>query len=247
MDRTIILRLGLCLLLILASPVPAQNSRSTAVVPVTGTVPGALGTIWRTEVNLYNSTGADVLVAVTLPGDPEGSLGWGALMSAGESVSFGDISQEAFGRSGYLSPLVIHTEGSQSVFISAVTYAIQGDRISKPQQIPVLHGALRRGVFHLGPVSFNQQLRTNIGIVNLGETAANCVVSVQRIAGRNLAVQRIVVPPRGMIHSPIQTIFPLLKEGTGFTVLVDPGAPDTYAYASMIRNSDSEATFFAPR
>lgn len=228
----------------LAQP-PAEPRVARALVPVVGSVPGGGGTLWRTEILLTNPTGADLFVVLRLVSDPEESF-FSTLIPAGESLGFSDVSQEAFGRFGILSPLLIQTLGDRSVIVHAFSFGEQQGRISAPQQIPVIYGPLPRAVMYIGPVTSDEEFRTNLGLVNIGDEPVSFTVSIQRLPGRNLAVNTLTVNPRSMVHSTLASLFPLLEEVSGVTIVVDPTAANTYAYASTIRLADNQARFFAP-
>ena len=55
------------------------------------------------------------------------------------------------------------------------------------------------------------------------------------------------VPPGAVVHIPIQQLFPMITEGSGFSVLVETGARDTHVYASVIDNATSSGQFIVPR
>jgi len=224
---------------------PGEPRVASALVPVVGSVPGGGGTLWRTEITLQNPTGADLFVVLRLVSDPEEAF-FSTLIPAGDSLIFQDVSQEAFGKSGILSPLLIQTLADRSVTVNAFSVGIQPGRTSAPQQIPVLYGALPRRVMHIGPVTSDQSFRTNLGLVNVGDQPVSFTMSIQRIPGFNLAVHTLTVNPRSMVHSTLASLFPLLEEVSGVAIVVDPSAPDTYAYASTIRIADNQAWFFAP-
>lgn len=219
---------------------------SRAVVPVVGSVQGGFNTLWRTEVTIQNGTGQDQFVVLTLVSDPTESF-FSTMMAAGESVTFGDISQEAFGKAGLLSPLLVQTIGERSVSVSATTHAVRESEIVASHTVPVIYGEQPRGEMVIGPVTHDKEVRTNIGLVNLNDKPVNFTISIQKVPGRSLAVNTIAVPPRGMVHSLVDVLFPLLEEGRDLMIIVDPSEANAYAYASMIRNNDGSTRFFAPR
>jgi len=50
-----------------------------------------------------------------------------------------------------------------------------------------------------------------------------------------------------MIHMSIQSLFPMITEGTGFSILVETSARDTYVYGSVIESETNAARFVSPR
>jgi hypothetical protein len=55
------------------------------------------------------------------------------------------------------------------------------------------------------------------------------------------------VRPNAMVHTSIQSIFPLITEGTGFSVVVETPAPDTYTYASVVESANQAGRFVPAR
>ena len=66
------------------------------------------------------------------------------------------------------------------------------------------------------------------------------------LPGRNLAVARVPLPPSSTFHAAIQLIFPLIKDGENFTVVVETNNPETYVYGSVIENETNIAKFVQP-
>ncbi len=244
------MRLRFLIVLLLCFPVAlvAQESArvSTAVVPVVGNVFGATMVRWKTDVEIVNDTGGSADVALELPNTPEQPV---IVMSLapGEIQHFSDITAQAFGIESVLSPLRITTSGRRSVTVRASVYAERALDRSPAQPIATYVGSQFSPVRVLDGLAFSDEFRTNIGLVNLGERDADFVLALQRIPGRNLAVIRRLVPAGAMIHEAIQTIFPLITDGSGFSVVIESLSPDTYVYGSVIESANHSGRFIAPR
>jgi hypothetical protein len=215
------------------------------VVPVVGTIDGANAVRWRTALELVNDSGSEATVAVTLATAPDQP----ALLTtigAGDVVRFADVAGEAFGLDHLLSPLVIETLGRRSVTVRASAYGMRGADVFQPEPIAVSYGSSFYPIRVLPGLSFSDQYRTNIGLVNLGDTSALFTLALQRLPGRNLAVSRISLPPNSMTHASVQSLFPLITKGDDFAVVVETGNAETYVYASVINNDSNAATFVQP-
>jgi hypothetical protein len=236
------------LLLLLSAGVAAAQEVATAVVPVVGNVFGATMVHWKTDVEITNDTGLDTDVALELPAAPEQPMIL-LTLGAGQSQRFTDITAQAFGIQHVLSPLRITTAGRRSVSVRATAYAMRDDGsfVSPLQPLGVYIGPSFHPSRVLEDLAFSEEFRTTIGLVNFGESAADFVLALQRIPGRTLAVTRVRVGPNGIIHTSIQSLFPLITEGHGFSVVVETGTPETYVYASVIESADHAARFVSPR
>lgn len=221
---------------------PPVIETTRVVIPVAGSVPGVNGIQWRTDVALTNPTRADLEVILTMPALPNEPF-FMTTIPAGQTVILPDISRQAFGTAGRLSPLEIHTFGPVSVSVAAEAFPIKDGVPGIRQPIPVSFAPAGPGLHQLGPVTFTQQYRTNVGFVNLGETETTVMLAVQRVAGRNLAATALPLPPRSIVHAAINGLFPLLPESDNLTLIAEIDSPNVDVYASVIHNETHQARF----
>ena len=240
------MKFRLLLMLLLCARTAVAQEVSTAVVPVVGSVLGATMIRWKTDVELVNDTGRPTDVALELPLAP-GLAEFFVTMSPGQTLRFPDIAQ-AFQLDHVLSPLRVTTSGRRTVTVRARVYALRdGEPPSPSQPLTVFVGPSFFPTRVLDNLAFSEEFRTNIGLVNFGEREAEFVLGLQRIPGRTIAVSRVGVRAGGMSHMSIQSLFPLITEGSGFNVVVETASRDTYAYASVIESSNHAGRFVAPR
>ena len=228
-----------------AIAVDEQPRTVRVIVPVVGSVTGVGGARWKTDVVLRNDLKTDATVSLSLPTAPDQPVII-TTIPPGEIMRFGDVVNEAFGVASAISPLVVETLGNRSITVTATTYAVTGTEVSAPQPIAVQYGLPFTPFRFLSGLSFSDQFRTNIGLANLGDSSAEFVLALQRVAGRNVAVSRLTVPANSLVHTSLQTLFPLITNGDDFSVLVETPAPDTYVYASVIQNGTNAARFIQP-
>lgn len=228
-------------------PQPQQEEPvTTVIVPVVGSVLGMNGVSWRTDVNLVNNLGREAVVALQLPTAPD-SPAMVLTLAPGQSQHFADVAGEAFGLDAALSPLLVTTSGRRSVTIHATVYGVRGTEISPVQPIAVQYGSSWAPFRTLDGLTFDDDVRTNIGLANLGEREADVVLALQRVAGRHIATTRVKIPPLTLWHTSIQQLFPLISRGGAFSVLIETSAQDTHVYASVIENATNAATFIQAR
>lgn len=222
-----------------AAPAPVS---STVVVPIVGSALGINDVQWRTSVELVNELPEEVTLALQMPTMPDQPAIVTSLPPGGRMV-FSDVVTEAFGIDHALSPLVVTTLARRSVTVRATAYGVRGAQHFRPQPIAVDYGATYYPVRTLHNLSFNESFRTNIGLVNLAESPVEFVLALQRIAGRNIGVTRVTLPPLSLSHVPIQALFPLISNGDHFTMVVETGEQNTFVYGSVIENATTTATF----
>jgi hypothetical protein len=226
---------------------PAQPSASV-LVPVVGKVFGAGSVQWRTDVDLINNLGHDVMVMLTLPTAPEEPFLLLPL-PAGATQRFTDVIA-AFAMDRALSPLLVKTLNSRKpVGVVATVYAVKLDEPTapvRPEPIAVSYVDAFHPVRTLYGLSFSDNFRTNVGFANLGEAPALFTIALQRVSGRNIAISQLTVPPGTLWHTSIQALFPLITKGDDFSLLIETGYHDTYVYASVIENATNDARFIQP-
>jgi hypothetical protein len=235
------------LLLSIASTARPQDQLdvTTVVVPVVGSILGASGVHWKTDIELRNDYNVELTVSLTLPSAGEERFIIVSI-APGESLRYTDVVGQAFGMEAGLSPLIVQTEGRRSVTVRATAYGMRGTEVFPPQPIVVNYGPTYFPTRVLPNLSFNDDFRTNVGLVNLGDQPAEVIVALQRVPGRNLAVNRILLPANSLWHSAIQQMFPLITNGDHFSVVVETPARDTHVYASVVDNHTNGARFIAP-
>lgn len=229
-----------------AGPAAGQQV-STAIVPVVGNVFGATMVRWKTDLEIVNDTGRDLDVGLELPFAP-GSPFILLTLGAGQGQRFTDLAGQAFGLDQVLSPLRVTTAGPRSVSVRATAYAVQptGER-HEPQALAVHLGSSYYPLRILDHLAFSEDFRTNIGLVNMGSTDAEFVLALERLPGRILAVSHLRLAPETMIHSSIESLFPLISEGTSFRLLVETGQPETFVYASVVEAATQGARYVPGR
>jgi hypothetical protein len=236
------------LFLLLAVTAGAQDLPpvSTTIVPVVGSTFGVSMARWLTDVELINDTGFPADVAIELAAVPDAPVFF-LTLGPGQVQRFTDIVGQAFGLQSAMSSLRVTTGGRRSITVRANAYAVSGDGISPLQRIGVYGGETWFPTRVLDGLAFDDDLRTNIGLTNLGDRDADFVLALQRVPGRNVAITHRRVAPGELHHMSIQQLFPLITDGNGFSVVIETGSRQTHVYASVIRNSDNGASFIGPR
>lgn len=241
------MRFALPILVFLALSLSAaaqQEATSTAVVPVVGSVFGATEVLWKTDVELLNDTGGSVSVALELMAVPGSAMI--VDLAPGATQRFTDIVGQAFGIELALSPLRVTTGSSRSVTVRATAYAIRDGVISKLQPLATAYRSEYAPFRALDGLGFAEDMRTNVGLANLSDHEADFLLALQRIPGRDLAVTHVRVGPETLLHTSIQSLFPMIPKGEHFRVVVETLVRDTYVYASVIDNEQS-GTFVQAR
>jgi hypothetical protein len=224
----------------------ADAPNISVLVPIVGSVLGMNNVRWKTDVDLFNDSRSEANVMLSLPTAPDQPF---ILVSIapGSAQHFSDIVASTFGMTEVLSPLKITTlESSRSVRVVANVYGIHEAEMTRPEPIAITYSATYFPLRALSGLSFSDSFRTNIGLANLGDHEAMFTLALQRVAGRNVAVMRYRVSANALVHTSVQSLFPMITKGDDFTVLVETSAPDTYIYASVVDNETNQTHFIEP-
>jgi hypothetical protein len=223
----------------------ADAPHVSVLVPIVGSVLGMNNVRWKTDVDLFNDSRSEANVMLSLPAAPDQPFIF-VTIGPGGAQHFSDIVASTFGMTEVLSPLKITTiDSSRSVRVLANVYGIRDAEITRPEPIAIIYSARYFPLRALSGLSFSDAFRTNIGLANLGDHEAAFTLALQR-AGRNVAVTRYRIPANALVHTSLQSLFPLIAKGDDFTVLVETSAPDTYVYAAVVDNETNQTHFIQP-
>ena len=233
------------LLLAAAGSEAAEPPSVSVLVPIVGSIVGMNNVRWKTDVDLFNDSRFEANVMLSLPTAPDQPFIF-ITIAPGAGQHFSDIVASTFGMSEVLSPLKITTiESNRSVRVAANVYGIHDAEVTRPEPIAITYSATYFPLRALNGLSFSDTFRTNVGLANLGEHEAIFTLALQR-GGRNVAVTRYRVSANALVHTSVQSLFPMITKGDDFTVLVETSAPDTYIYASVIDNETNQTHFIQP-
>jgi len=237
----------LLLLAAVASFAAESTPQSVSVlVPIVGSVVGINNVRWKTDIDLFNDGRSEANVMLSLPTAPDQPFIFVSI-APGSGQHFSDIVASTFGMDATLSPLKITTiDSSRSVRVLANIYGIRDADVFPPEAIGVTYGATYFPLRTLNGLSFSDAFRTNVGLANLGDQEASFTLALQRVPGRNVAVTRYKVAGNTLVHTSVQSLFPLITKGEDFLVLVETSSPDTYVYASVVDNETNQTHFIQP-
>ncbi|MGA7616547.1 MAG: hypothetical protein WBX15_15350 [Thermoanaerobaculia bacterium] len=214
-------------------------------VPVIGTVPGPGGIQWRTDVTVANYTGRDTIVVLTMVAAPEQPVTF-ISMQPGQVITYTNIATETFGSPGRLSPLEIRNTGNIPVSVRATAYPVDANGPGTAEDLAIVYDEPMQVPQRVSGLLIDETHRTNIGVANLGEEEAVVSLILQRVEGRVLAETTFRLGPQSLIQAPLQFFFPLVSEGSGFSVAAVASNPACSFYGSVIRNGSNDAVFVGP-
>ncbi len=232
---------------------PSEGGQQLCV-PAVAHVAGYGGTLWRSDVEIYNpGVSVNEVTLRLLESDQDNSSGLSHTVTVqpGTGVRLADV-LSPFGRSG-TGALLIESDGAAQVTSRTYTVATAG---SYGQFIPAMDtsagitpGETSRMIQVSESGTDDSGFRTNLGLVNLGATPVTAGVKLLSGGGTELGTVDISLQP--MEHHQENRIFRAVTgEAISFgsaevTILSGPGP--VVAYASVVDNRSGDPVFIPAR
>ncbi len=219
-----------------------------AVVPAVAHSPGALGSLWRTDVAAVNhGTSAASLTLTFVPVDGAATTRTAAL-GAGGTRAWTDVLSSLFGVAASASASgALHVASDRPLCLSSRTFnqgatgtfggflpAVTAAEALSPERIGVLPQLSRNALF-----------RTNVGVANLGASSVTATIRLYGETGASAGSPvQVTVPPGGLF----QVVDVFGEAGAGdrdvafATVEVTTPGGLAWAYASVIDNRTGDPT-----
>jgi hypothetical protein len=203
---------------------------------------GAHGSVWRTDVCLLNRSGETAVAEITFHRDNGETGRFSSTLFDGQQLVLRDVVADlGMVGSGAIeidtnSPLLASsrtynagTEGTFGLFLDGVSTQVAADggaSVWLPQ--------LRQ----------NQSFRTNIGLVNSGDTAARVWIYLYDSSGAELASRRRVLQPSEwlQLQEPFSRLASRTDIDAGYARIEVEAGDGVIAYASVIDNTTNDGT-----
>lgn len=219
-----------------------------AVVPAVSHAPGAFGSLWRTDLAVVNDEPTTASVTLTFVPVGGESVTRTAEIPPGGTREWADVLASLFGVDAAASASgVVRVASDRVLHVSSRTFS-EAENGSFGGYLPAVTAAegLVAGTTGILPQLTRTALfRTNVGVTNLGDTAASVTI---RLRGKDSEIlgEPVVqsVPPRGLVQ--VVDVFGAAGAGDrdlawATLEVTTPGAP-VWAYASVIDNRTGDPT-----
>jgi hypothetical protein len=265
-----LLPLVAAILLAVAAPASAQVY-DTFVIPVVGNTQGGGGTVWASEVTIFNPQPYTLYVSMTYL--PSG-------LEQGSEVLVEIPSNQFFATSNVLGE-VYHSAGTGALILATfpednkhvpnptildLSFVVRSNTFNNAssgtygQAIPgVISGlmdfeyeklsAISTGIRNFG-VAGQNGFRTNVGALNLGRYTVRMRVNVYNELGQTVAKDiPFSIPPQGHVQDKLPVA---IDRGTLEYFIDDPGVNDpagyavVFAYASVVDNKSGDPVYVDP-
>ncbi len=238
----------LILLLVAAAPAAAQAVALTGtdlLVPVVARTPGELGTQWRTDLVVTNTSRSLVMVPVEITflrsGEPDQTLSL-ELGPLGSAV-LDDVVLNHFGHERAIGMVrVVSLDTARALTARARVYNVGGGAGQYGQGVPALPTPALPVESFMPGLSGVAGNRTNVGVANPSDGDVLVTMSLYRSDGSFNGAVSFAAPARSVFQ--INDVFTTLNVApfAGATVRVQ-SATGVYTYASVVRNDTGDAVF----
>ncbi|HSN57732.1 MAG TPA: hypothetical protein VLT32_23890, partial [Candidatus Sulfomarinibacteraceae bacterium] len=228
---------------------------STLFIPATAHVSGALGTNWRTDLELLNpgTERSTVTIALLPPGQANLNPTQKTInIEAGRTARYTDVLSSMFGFSGGAALRITNSDGM--VAVTSRTYNLTADGtfgqfvggVLSPTAVNA--GQEGRIIQLTHNRSANSGFRTNIGFVNIGATDITVKVDLYTAQGALLGSKSY--PLRAYEFAQKDKIYQQVTSSDvedGYAVLSTPTAGGAFfAYATVIDNRTGDPIYVTP-
>jgi PKD domain/Right handed beta helix region len=226
---------------------PAASPRSMLYLPGVARITGLNGAFFSSDVSFANIGDDPATIEVAfLEHDRDNRSAPTAFLSLAphQTLQMDDALWTLFGRSETYGGLAVESDDSSQIVVAERIYTYSGNG-TVGQQVDAIS---EEGFFERGSILGLRQdadFRSNIGLFNPQSVEARMTLTLRRSDGTMVAQTAILVPARGYVQRNLAVLFPdvALGEGETYTLTVDAGNLDVFAFATVIDNLSRDPTF----
>ena len=220
----------------------------SATIPAVGRAAGLNGTFWRSDVTLYNPTGAPKMVSMRLlvaGADNRNASSQSITLGGGQTLVLADVASRFTGTANSNGALELSWVGTAPV-ITSRTYTTDGNGGTFGQSIDAI--AAYGSTQYVPGLRSDSSFRTNAGFVNNSDQTIGVTLSLISSSGATIANGFVALPPQSQAQYGLGSLFPTVNLNTLGNVTLqahtDNGAV-LFAYGSIVDNASGDPVFFA--
>jgi hypothetical protein len=219
-----------------------------AVVPAASHAPGAFGSLWRTDLAAVNAGATTASVTQTFVPVQGESVTRTSEIPPGGTREWSDVLASLFGVDAAAAASgVVRVASDRALHVSSRTFseAVDGTFGGYLPAVTAVEGLVAGTTGILPQLTRTALFRTNVGVTNLGDTAASVTIRLRGTNSENLGEPVFrTVPPRGL--EQVVDVFGVAGAGdrelAWATVEVTTQGALVWAYASVIDNRTGDPT-----
>jgi PKD repeat protein len=222
-----------------------------SLVPAAAQTNGIGGSVWRTELTLFNGGSEAAAGQFTfIPGGGGAVLTRSLFINANQSITFANALSDLFGLSTGSGAIAIEASSATStpaIRATSRTFTT-GSTGTYGQSVPNVSDGEASTTLLLTGLEQDANFRTNLGLVNRSAVPVSAGLTLYDANGNVIATNAVTVPEHNFQQSSLASFFPTIS-GRTFTALsmrVDAGASNAIsAYGSVIDNRTQDPVYIA--
>ncbi len=236
----------------------ASTSRSVTVAPlapahalvsVTAQTDGIGGSVWRTELTLFNA-GSEAATGqfVFVPGAGGSAQTRPLYLAPQQSVTYDNALLDIFGMPSGAGAIAVEATSpttTPDIKITSRTFTTGTDG-TYGQAVPNVPDAALQQTLFLTGLESDSNYRANVGLVNRGATPIQVALTLFDSAGNVVGTDSLTLPPNSFQQSSLASYFPAVAAG-GYGALSmrsDASTPNAVSvYASVIDNRTQDPVY----
>jgi PKD repeat protein len=219
------------------------------LVPVAAQTNGLSGSVWRTELTLFNGGSEAAAGQFTfIPGGGGTVLTRSLFIGANQSISFANALNDLFGLSSGAGAIAIEASSASSTPALRVTSRTftTGSTGTYGQAVPNVSSDDLTTTLLLTGLESDANFRTNIGLVNRTGTPVSAGLTLYDANGNVVATAVVTVPENNFQQGALATYFPAVAGRTyaALSMRLDSASPNAVsAYGSVIDNRTQDPVY----
>jgi PKD repeat protein len=226
---------------------PPTSYRS--LVPAAAQTNGVGGSVWRTELTLFNGGSEPASGQFTfIPGGGAPVLTRALFLGVNQSITYANALSDLFGLSNGAGAIAIEASSATTtpaIRVTSRTFTT-GSVGTYGQSVPNVSGDDQTSTLLLTGLESDANFRTNIGLVNRTALPVNAGLTLYDANGSVVATTTVTVPEKNFQQSSLGSFFPAVN-GRSFAALslrVDSATPNAVsAYGSVIDNRTQDPVY----
>jgi PKD repeat protein len=192
-------------------PPPVIGGSSRSLISVTAQTNGASGSVWRTELSLFNagSDGANVRLDF-VPGAGGTPQSRDVYLQPRQSMTYANALLDIFGMANGAGAIAIEASSptsTPSLKVSSRTFTT-GDLGTYGQAVPDVDASVMAQTLYLTGIESDNDYRTNVGIVNNSGIAVATTLALTDVDGNPLGTTTVTMPANSFQQSTLAALFP---------------------------------------
>ncbi|HEX7192252.1 MAG TPA: PKD domain-containing protein [Thermoanaerobaculia bacterium] len=229
--------------------VNSASQTARTLVSAAAQTSGVGGSSWRTELTLFNA-GSDTLSVnlFYIPSFGNAVQSRGIVIGGKQTITYANALTDLYGINSGAGAIAIEATSSSGAPQLRVTSRTFTDGVAGTygQAVPTVGSSDFSGNLYLTGMASSTSFRTNIGLVNRGDSDATVILTLFDSNGSQVASANVAVPANNFQQSAISQLFTSLatRSFDSLSMKVTSNAPDALSvYASVIDNKTQDPIY----